>query len=369
MRGPLHIVSFDNPFPPVYGGVIDVYYKVRALHKIGYRIQLHCFVADIPDSVPAELSEVTDQVFFYRKRRNLFDFLSAKPYSVMLRRHPDLKSNLEKTCAPILFEGLKPTAVNQLASVQKKILRLQNIEQDYFFGIAKSETNVFKKLAYWFEGLKYEKYEPVISEFDAVVTLSRYENQHVQNLIGKSHYIPLFHGNEKVLELSGSGEFAIYAADFNTPDNRRAAAFIIDVFTETDFPLIITGSGGEEDIKQRIGKSKKITFVKTQSYPELQQLLASAHINVMFSFQKSGSKLKVVNGLFNSRHCLINENMIDDPELVRLCHVANNKAQYLEKVKELWEQPFEDYEERKAVLEKVLSDVENAKKLAAIINE
>ena len=39
----LHIVSFDVPFPPNYGGVVDVFYKIRALHKLGVKIHLHCF--------------------------------------------------------------------------------------------------------------------------------------------------------------------------------------------------------------------------------------------------------------------------------------------------------------------------------------
>ena len=39
----LHIVSFDVPFPPNYGGAVDVFYKIRALHKLGVKIHLHCF--------------------------------------------------------------------------------------------------------------------------------------------------------------------------------------------------------------------------------------------------------------------------------------------------------------------------------------
>ncbi len=27
----LHIISFDIPYPPNYGGVIDVFYKLKAL--------------------------------------------------------------------------------------------------------------------------------------------------------------------------------------------------------------------------------------------------------------------------------------------------------------------------------------------------
>jgi len=36
----LHIVSFDVPAPPSYGGVIDVYYKARALADLGVKVHL-----------------------------------------------------------------------------------------------------------------------------------------------------------------------------------------------------------------------------------------------------------------------------------------------------------------------------------------
>ena len=39
----LHVVSFQVPFPPDYGGVIDVYYKLKALKKAGHSIILHTY--------------------------------------------------------------------------------------------------------------------------------------------------------------------------------------------------------------------------------------------------------------------------------------------------------------------------------------
>ena len=31
----LHLVSFDVPYPPDYGGVIDVYNKIKTLYQVG----------------------------------------------------------------------------------------------------------------------------------------------------------------------------------------------------------------------------------------------------------------------------------------------------------------------------------------------
>ena len=39
----INIVAFNIPWPANYGGVIDVYYKMLALHRCGVKIFLHCF--------------------------------------------------------------------------------------------------------------------------------------------------------------------------------------------------------------------------------------------------------------------------------------------------------------------------------------
>ena len=43
MNKTLHVVALNIPWPANYGGVIDIYYKVKALHECGVKIILHCF--------------------------------------------------------------------------------------------------------------------------------------------------------------------------------------------------------------------------------------------------------------------------------------------------------------------------------------
>ena len=59
----LHVVSFQVPFPPDYGGLIDVYYKLKALKEAGCSVVLHTYryeVAEQPD-----LLKVVDAVYYY----------------------------------------------------------------------------------------------------------------------------------------------------------------------------------------------------------------------------------------------------------------------------------------------------------------
>ena len=39
----LHVIAFDVPYPANYGGVIDVFYRVKALSEAGVKVHLHCF--------------------------------------------------------------------------------------------------------------------------------------------------------------------------------------------------------------------------------------------------------------------------------------------------------------------------------------
>ena len=43
MSKKIHVISFQVPYPPNYGGAIDVYYKLQSLKEEGYYIILHTY--------------------------------------------------------------------------------------------------------------------------------------------------------------------------------------------------------------------------------------------------------------------------------------------------------------------------------------
>lgn len=365
---PLHIISFDNPYPPNYGGIVEVYHKIAALHKMGFSIHLHCFTNRIPLHTP-ELNLIAEKVYFYRSSSNPFKFFSPLPFSVASRSEKKLLDNLLKLKAPILFESLKTTFFVRHEKLKdyRKILRLHNIEQDYFAGIAASDRNPFKKFLFNAEAHKYKEYESVIGVFDEVLTLSYHETDYISNQFKKAHYIPVFHGNETVAQLTGFGDYALYHGDLRTPDNREAVKEIISVFKELDYPLIVASGTGENFVRSLIADSNNITFITLQSFRHLQQLLNKAHINIIISYQRSGTKLKLVNALYNSRFCIINDNIIDDPQIESLCIKAGSSEGIKASVLQLQKVPYTDYETKKTVLKKHLNDAANAHRIYNII--
>ncbi len=359
----LHIVSFDNPYPPVYGGIVEVFHKLKPLHEQGISIHLHCFTNQIPDDYH-ELQQVTSKVYFYRNAKKSFDFLSYLPFSVRSRNSRELLVNLEKIPGPILFEGLKTAYLvhKDLLPDRRKFLRLHNVEHHYFAGIAQSESSSFRKWAYKAEAIKFASFEDVIQKFDKVFALSQFENDYTNKKFGNSVYIPVFHGNDEVLPLEGTGKYALYHGDLRMSDNIRAVRTLIRIFNKIpDMDLVIASGGSEKLVKRLIGKAGNISFKLISNFDDLQRLLVDAHVNVVLSYQKSGTKLKLMASLFNSRHCIINDNIIDDPAVSALCEMANSDEDIAAAIKRLKNLPYRDFEQRREVLENHMNDFNNAR--------
>lgn len=366
----LHIISFDNPFPTYYGGVIDVFYKVKALHSIGVSIHLHCFVDEIPSEYN-ELKSYTSAVFFYKRKLKFLAHLQCKPFSVQSRFSKELINRLNEDDFPILFEGLQTTAIlNTLKNKSRKLfLRLHNNEAKYYKGIAVSEQNYFKKWIYFIESLKYKQYQKtVFFAFEKIFSLSEIENKEVNQISNNSLYVPVFHGNEKMKQLSEFGEFALYHGDLRISDNLRAVAFLISIFKELpEYKFIIASKSKGKNIEKQINNSSNISFFHANNHDDLEKLFQKAQLHVLYSFQQSGTKLKVINALFNGRHCLINSKMVDNSSIVELCSVADEREVFKEKIKHLMREPYQHYENRVVILNSHLNDVENAKNISKTI--
>lgn len=365
----IQIISFDNPFPPKYGGIIDVFYKAKALHDLGYKVYLHCFVSEIATCSP-ELKLITEKVFFYPSSKNKWFFFSKIPYSVISRTNKDLLTNIERIDAPILFEGLKTTYLVHSGKLLNhfKILRMHNVEQDYFKGISNSEKSLVRKILYYFESWKFKYYESVLSKFDKVLTISHSEEEYVKYKFNNSIYVPVFHGNDFVSHIEGKGDFVLYHGDLNTSDNRKVVEFLVSVFKELpDYKLRIASGTGEKFVNNLIKKQKNMFFDTLEDFDDLKLLLSQAHINVTWSFQKSGTKLKIINSLFNSRFSVINDNIIDDVLIADLCCKVGSKEELINAIHDLERKPFTDSYRRAEVLESKLNDKTNVKLIDEII--
>ena len=168
----LHVVSFQVPFPPDYGGVIDVYYKLKALKEAGCSIVLHTYRYGV-DEQP-DLLKVADTVYYYERFtgwRSMFSFL---PYIVYSRRSKLLLERLCEDNSPILFEGLHTCYFlsNSLLRDRQKWVRMHNVEHDYYHFLGKSCVSWHEKCYYYLEAWKLKHYERILLYADKILAIT-----------------------------------------------------------------------------------------------------------------------------------------------------------------------------------------------------
>jgi len=369
----LHIISFDVPYPPNYGGVIDVFYKIKALHSQGVKIHLHCIEYPGRDRAD-ELNSYCEEVRYYSRKTGFISALSFKPYIVSSRRSMEMLNNLLKDDYPILFEGLHSCFYlgDRRLKDRIKIYRESNIEHLYYYNLFKVCNNIFNKIYYLGASCKLRIYQKSLKHASMMLCVSKKDTQYLKEHFPDNdvHYVPSFHTNNQMEALAGKGDYALYHGNIEVPENSHAAAFLInEVFNDIDTPLIIAGMNPPERIKKMINGKKNIRLICNPKDDEMFRLIREAHVNVLVTFQATGLKLKLLNVLYQGRHCLVNDKMLNGTGLDGLCTVGNDAAALKGRLRELFTTEFtsDNIISREKTLSKLYSNASNAQHLVELI--
>lgn len=370
----VHIISFDVPYPADYGGVIDVFYKLKALHDAGVDIYLHCFVYGRAHA--ASLEKYCAKVFYYKRKTGLAGISLSMPYMVYSRRDAALLPNLLSIDAPIIFEGVHCAYLLHHPALKnrKKILRNHNIEQDYFALLAKRETSLFKKLYYNIESALLRSFETKLQPADALLPISLQDTAYFKALYPEKQVqlIQGFHPYNEITSLPGKGSFCLYHGNLGHPENIEAALFLInEVFSELKIPLVLAGRNPDEKIIAAVKKHQHISIVANPDEADMNKLIANAQIQVLPSFQASGLKLKLLYALFGGKFVIANQQILQGSGLEDLCSIAENATAFKQKILLLMSAEFSDMEieKRKQILLQDYSNKLNALKLKGILQE
>ena len=366
----LHIVSFDVPYPPNYGGVIDVYYKIKNLAELGVHIYLHTY--EYGRGEQKELEIYCKKVFYYPRSNAVKNFLSRIPFIVKTRSSETLLKNLSKDMHPILFEGLHTTypLIKGCFDNRKILVRTHNIEHEYYKGLQKSESSKRKKIFFETEAKKLKKYEDILKKADHILSISPFEQSYFQKKYGaKANYIPAFFCHKRNVSKSPSNKFTLWHGDLRISDNCKAALFTIAVFSKLKHKLVLASSFETEEIAKEVEKHDHITFDNLQREGQLDHLLQTAHIHSMVTYQKTGIKLKLLNALYKGKFVIGNTKKLEDTGLEEACCLANTKEEFRKHNETLLLKDFEeeDLALRTRVLEK-FNPIESAKKITALLS-
>jgi len=368
----LHIIAFDVPYPPNYGGVIDVFYKIKSFSESGIKITLHCF--EYNRSHTLELEKYCEKVYYYKRQTGLLPNLSLLPYIVISRKNNTLINNLLVDSSPILFEGLHSCYYlnDKRLKSRFKIYRESNIEHVYYFHLFLAQKNLIKSAYFLIESIRLYFYQKNLQAANLILAVSKKDTNYLKRCFPliKVVFLPSFHANAHVIAQEGSGNYVLYHGNLSVQENEKAAIFLLkNVFNDLPIRFVIAGLHPSTRLKSWVAKYPLVELYDSPNEQTMHDLIHNAHIHMMITFQRTGLKLKLINSLYSGRFCLCNSQMLWGTDLDQLCVVANSAIDIKAAVARLLNETFsaENLKKRRAILDQSFSNKINSEKIICLL--
>jgi hypothetical protein len=330
------------PFPADYGGAIDIFYKLKSLHQSGFQIILHCYQYGRKEA--PELLKYCKEVHYYKRKMSPLLLLNSKPFIVASRNSNELIRRLAQDNHPILLEGVHSCALMEHDALKgrKFIVRNHNIEHDYYRHLASVEKKTFKKWFFKAESKKLLTYEKKVFPMATnILGISKKDTEYLQQNYKKGVLASAFHQFDEPRFSQKATPFAFYHGNLSVSENNLAALFLVrEVFSKTDYPLIIAGNSPCQELIELCNEKSNVTLKANISSSEIIDLLEQAQMNVLPTFQNTGIKLKLLAALFSGKHCLVNSLMVAGTGLEKLCVINDEATKFAAAVDELSKKQF-----------------------------
>ena len=360
MNRHLHIVCLDVPWPADYGGAIDMMNRIMMLKKMGVSIHLHYFSYN-ERGTPNELNQFCESIHVYERKTGHKGFSVKLPYIVSSRINEELISNLQKDNHPILLEGIHCTGILPQLDLDKRkvVVRMHNEESIYYKELARAESSILKKIYFLHESRLIKKYcrqlpdkciYACISGEDISILNKEYNLNNVK-------FLSAFPAWQTVTGEEGMGNLCLYHGNLSVPENEEAAIWLLEnVFTKIRNPFVIAGKNPSKRLEKLAHLQQHTCLVANPTDSELNDLIRKAHINILPSFTKkaTGIKLKLLHVLFEGRHCIVSELMVKGTGLEAACHTGTTANAFASIIAQLYHQPFTN--EEIVLRKKLLSD-------------
>ena len=367
----LHIITHDVPWPVDFGGVVDLFYKIKTLHENGVKIYLHCFINERPQQ--KELNKYCAAVYYYERQKKWNHFSFQLPFIVSTRKSPALVHNLQKDNHPVLIEGIHCTWPLYAGYLSNRIvlLRLHNAEFEYYHHLAQHEKNIFRKFYYQHESKLLKKYENQLAKKVKMTPVNNNDVKIYQQLFSAPDvsHLPVFLPYLTAAGKQGNGCFCLYHANLSINENEEAAIWLLqNIFNDIEIPFVIAGKNPSQKLEFLAHQSPNTCLVANPSDSELHDMIVKAQINILPSFNNTGVKLKLLNALYNGRHCLVNIAGVIGSGLDELCTIAEDANDFKTAVKYLYAMPYtiRENDKRQQLLQQLYNNQKNADKLIEI---
>ncbi len=348
----LHIVSFDVPYPPNYGGIIDVFYKLKYLQKAGIKLIFHCFYYKGHNPPTANLDAYCEKVYYYpRKRKIAQSFLGKLPYIVSSRSNKKLLDNLLKDDYPILFEGLHTCYFLNHPELKKRkrLVRAHNVEHHYYAELVKIEKNGLKRAYLNREAKRLQRFEHQLKGATGILSIAKMDVDHFSQYAPTIHIPPFFDGGFNPDFFTDEWVHqVVFHGNLSVPENEAAALFILTkVAPLIPFAVVIAGKSPSQRLLTAANQVKNGSVIASPSVLEMDELIQQSQVSLLFTHQQTGVKLKLFHALKMGRHVIINSKMNDADVFSPFCHIANTAEEIAKKIETLMVTPFTEADKKK----------------------
>ncbi|MBW7839703.1 MAG: glycosyltransferase [Chitinophagaceae bacterium] len=365
----LHIVCFDVPYPPDYGGVVDLFFKIKYLHDAGVKIHLHCF--EYGRGRQEVLKQYCEEVYYYPRKKVVLPLL---PFIVASRKNQMLKNRLLADSYPVLLEGVHCSyhLFKGDLPAGRCWVRLHNVEWKYYANLAKSSGAFLKSLYFLWESWMLKRYEKKLAVKGRFLCLNREDVKVYQSMGAKRvEYLPVFvEDGGRVFSKEGKGDYCLYHGNLSVSENEKVVTFLIqEVCTHLPVKFVVAGKNPSVRL-MTLCRNHHVECIVNPSETELHNLIREAQLNVLPSANNTGIKVKIINALSKGRFVMTNKEGVDKATSWKdLCIVANDAAEWRESISSAMEKRFtlEDIARRQEVLSREFSVVENTQRLLSFI--
>jgi len=338
------IISSENPYPPIHGGRIDIWNRLRFLSSLGFKIQLIYW-----DNLQAINSELKNYVLNYRIiKKNKYNLLPYLFYPFGVATHVPCKDEVEKVLEEIsiynpdlvLFEGIYSYPL--LKSVKKqfpqKLLfyRSQNIEFKHMFDQVKSSDKVVIKLRYFVDSIRMFYCERKMRiTCDKVLDITKEDNEFWKNK-NSIHLPPILdvdftdNSNERN---EPTDIDILFAGNLNNQNNLGGLFWfiknVLPLLKRNNYSVVFAGSNPSKELIEKI-KNEPIKLIANPISMDLSYNRSKILINT--NRNVNGINIKMINMLATGKKIVSTKSATRGIplELKKQILIGDNEVQFAE---------------------------------------
>jgi polysaccharide biosynthesis protein PslH len=298
----------DFPYPPMHGGLLDMWNRIQELVQIGAQLDVIATVKELPS--PEALRKVEEKVHsldLIARRPLKSGLLSFKPVQVAIRtglRHIALRSGYDMLIMQTEFTA--EILRNPTLKVKRTAIRVENDEFAYHLGSARSTRSWKSKLYFLQEALRVKLYSArAFSSVDSLWFISsdelaRYKQRRSPAEAEKALFLPSGVDLRRLQRPALMGTRVLFVGSLSVSFNQQAVTWYIEnvharLADVNGYHLVVAGSSRGKDMSWLDKITAHFSNIEVRlDLPDLDPLYDSAAVFINPMKNGHGVKLKTI---------------------------------------------------------------------------